>query len=186
VAAGLLYDPAVTDDPAGFPRTDDVPAAFDERTVLTTMLDYARDTVHVKCAGLSEEDAHRAPLPGSPLMTIAAVVSHLRWVEYYWFDVVLLAKSDQAPWTDDDPDREMRIAADVPLAQLLAEYSVGCGGYRELVAGLSLDTESRGSLSWRTEPLTLRWILQHLIEETARHNGHLDILREMADGVTGS
>jgi uncharacterized damage-inducible protein DinB len=176
----------VTDNLAGFTRTDDVPAAFDERTVLTTMLDYARDTVHVKCASLSEEDAHRAPLPGSPLMTIAAVVSHLRWVEYYWFDVVLLARSDQAPWTDDDPDREMRIAADIPLAQLLAEYSVSCGGYRELVAGLSLDTESRASLSWRTEPLTLRWILQHLVEETARHNGHLDILREMADGVTGS
>ena len=95
----------MTDNPVGFTRTDDVPAAFDERTVLTTMLDYARDTVHVKCAGLSEEDAHRAPLPGSPLMTIAAVVSHLRWVEYYWFDVVLLAKSDQAPWTDDARER---------------------------------------------------------------------------------
>jgi len=176
----------VTNDQAGFTRTDDVPTAFEERTLLTTLLDYARDTVHVKCAGLSEEDAHRAPLPGSPLMTIAAVVSHLRWVEYYWFDVVLLAKSDQAPWSDDDPDREMRIAADIPQAQMLAEYSIGCGGYRELVAGLSLDTESRGSLSWRAEPLTLRWILQHLIEETARHNGHLDILREMADGVTGS
>ena len=87
----------MTDDLAGFTRTDDVPAAFDERTVLTTMLDYARDTVRVKCAGLSEEDAHRAPLPGSPLMTIAGVVSHLRWVEYYWFDVILLAKSDEAP-----------------------------------------------------------------------------------------
>ena len=152
----------MTDDPAGFTRTDDVPAAFDERTVLTTMLDYARDTVHVKCAGLSEEDAHRAPLPGSPLM------------------------SDQAPWTDDDPDREMRIAAGIPLTQLLAEYRDSCAGYRELAAGLDLDTESRGSLSWRTEPLTLRWILHHLVEETARHNGHLDILREMADGVTGS
>jgi uncharacterized damage-inducible protein DinB len=177
---------AVTDEPAAFTRTDDVPAAFDERTVLTTMLDYARDTVHVKCAGLSEEGAHRAPLPGSPLTTIAGLVSHLRWVEYYWFDVVLLAKSDEAPWTDDDPDREMRIAAEVPLAQLLAEYSGSCAGYRELAAGLSLDTESRGTLSWRTEPLTLRWILHHLVEETARHNGHLDILREMADGVTGS
>ena len=48
-----------------------------------------------------------------------------------------------------------------------------------------LDTASRGTLSWRAEPVTLRWVLLHLIEETARHNGHIDILREMADGVTG-
>jgi uncharacterized damage-inducible protein DinB len=184
-AAALLYAPPVTSS-GGFTRTDDVPAAFDERTVLTTMLDYVRDTVHVKCTGVTEEDAHRAPLPGSPLTTIAGLVSHLRWVEYYWFDVVLLAKSDTAPWTDEDPDREMRIAAGIPLEQLLAEYRASCAGYRELVAGLELDAGSRGPLSWRAEPLTLRWILNHLIEETARHNGHLDILREMADGVTGS
>jgi hypothetical protein len=50
---------------------------------------------------------------------------------------------------------------------------------------LDLDTESRGVLSWRTEPVTLRWILIHLTEETARHNGHIDILRELADGWRG-
>ena len=55
-----------------------------------------------------------------------------------------------------------------------------------MVASLDLDTPSRGKLAWRTEPVTLRWILFHLTEETARHNGHIDILREMADGVTGS
>ena len=54
-------------------RTDDIPASWDERTILTTFLDYARDTVHAKCAGLSDADARRAPLPGSPLAaTIAA------------------------------------------------------------------------------------------------------------------
>jgi uncharacterized protein DUF664 len=70
-------------------RTDDVPASWDERTVLTTMLAYVRDTVHVKCAGLSDEQARRAPLPGSPLTSISSLVSHLRWVEYYWIRVVL-------------------------------------------------------------------------------------------------
>jgi hypothetical protein len=54
------------------------------------------------------------------------------------------------------------------------------------VAALDLDTPSRGVLGWRTEPFTLRWILFHLTEETARHNGHIDILRELADGVRGS
>lgn len=168
------------------PRTDDVPSSFDERTILTTFLDYARDTVHAKCAGLSDEDARRAPLRGSPLTTIAGLVSHLRWVEYHWLEVTLLGGADHHPSTDDDPDREMRIALDIPLAELLDDYRSACARHRELVAGLDLDTLSRGRLHWRSEPLTLRWILFHLVEETARHNGHIDILREMADGVTGS
>jgi Protein of unknown function (DUF664) len=58
--------------------------------------------------------------------------------------------------------------------------------HRDLVAALDLDTPSRGALEWRAEPVPLRWILFHLTEETARHNGHLDILRELADGVRGS
>lgn len=166
-------------------RTDDVPPRWDERTILTNFLDYARDTVHAKCAGISEADARRAPLPGSPLMTIAGLVNHLRWVETDWFEVRLLGGEDRGPWTDDDPDREMRIAVDTPIAQLLAEYRAGCERYSELVASLDLDTLSKGELGWRTEPVTLRWILFHLVEETSRHNGHIDILREMADGVTG-
>jgi uncharacterized damage-inducible protein DinB len=166
-------------------RTDDIPASFDERTVLTTMLDYVRDTVHVKCAGLTDEQARRAPLPGSPLTTISSLVSHLRWVEYYWIRVVLLGEENHTPSTEDDPDREMRVALDIPITRLLAEYRASCGQLAQLVAALDLDTLSRGTLSWREEPVTLRWVLFHLIEETARHNGHIDILREMADGVTG-
>jgi len=166
-------------------RTDDIPGRWDERAVLTTMLDYVRDTVHVKCAGLSDEQARRAPLPGSPLTNISSLVSHLRWVEYYWIRVVLLGEEDRAPITEQDPDAEMRLGLDVPIARLLAEYRASCGQLRELVAPLDLDTQSRGTLSWRREPVTLRWVLMHLIEETARHNGHIDILREMADGVTG-
>jgi uncharacterized damage-inducible protein DinB len=169
--------------PAG--RTDDIPAAFGERAVLTTMLDYARDTVHAKCAGLSEADARRAPLPGSPLMTVSGLVSHLRWVESWWIEAVLLGRAIETPSTDDDPDREFRIAVDVSLAGLLAEYRAACARHRDLVAALDLDTPSVGELDWRDEPVTLRWVLFHLVEETARHNGHIDILREMADGQTG-
>ena len=172
--------------PAPVGRADDIPSSWDERTVLTTFLDYARDTVHAKCAGLSDADARRAPLPGSPLMTISGLVSHLRWVEAGWIERTMLGGTVNAPWTDDDPDREFRIAVEVPLAQLLAEYRAACALHRDLVAALDLDTPSRGVLDWRTEPVTLRWILFHLTEETARHNGHIDILRELADGVRGS
>ena len=71
-------------------RTDDVPSAWDERSTLLTMLDYTRDTVHAKCAGLSDADARRAPLPGSPLMTVSGLVSHLRWVESGWIEEHML------------------------------------------------------------------------------------------------
>lgn len=165
-------------------RTD-IPIAWDERTMLTTFLDYARATVHVKCEGLSDRDARRAPLPTSPLMTISGLVNHLRWVEYSWFQVRLLGEEDHGPWTDDDPDREMRIAVDFPIAQLLDEYEAQCARYRDVAAALDLDTQSTWTTRSTGETVTLRWILFHLIEETARHNGHIDILREMADGVTG-
>ncbi len=164
-------------------RTD-VPVAWDERTMLNTLLDYARATVHAKCAGITDEDARRAPLPGSPLTTISGLVSHLRWVEYGWFEVNLLGAEYHGPCTKEDPDREMRIAVGIPIAQLLAEYESACARYRELAASLDLDTKSKATLGG--EPFTLRYLLLHLIEETARHNGHIDILREMADGVTGA
>jgi uncharacterized damage-inducible protein DinB len=166
-------------------RTDDIPPRWDERTVLTTFLDYARDTVHAKCTGLPDADARRAPLPGSPLMTISGLVSHLRWVESSWIEATLLGGAIDAPWTDADPDREFRIAVEVPLSQLLAEYRAACARHRDLVASLDLNAPSKGDLGWRTEPVTLRWILFHLTEETARHNGHIDILRELADGARG-
>jgi uncharacterized damage-inducible protein DinB len=167
-------------------RPDDIPARWDERTILTTFLDYARGTVHAKCEGLTDANARRAPLPDSPLMTVAGIVSHLRWVESSWIEKTLLGGTIDAPWTDEDPDREFRIAAEVPLAQLLDDYQAACARHRDLVASLPLDTPSRGALSWQDEPVTLRWILFHLTEETARHNGHIDILRELADGRRGS
>jgi len=179
----MTYESASQSISAG--RTDDIPSNWDERTILTTFLDYARDTVHAKCAGLSDAGARRAPLPGSPLMTISGVVNHLRWVESSWIEATLLGRTIDTPSTDDDPDREFRIALEVPLTQLLAEYRAVCARHRDLVASLDLDTPSRGTLTWRTEPLTLRWILFHLTEETARHNGHIDILRELADGTRG-
>jgi uncharacterized damage-inducible protein DinB len=165
-------------------RTD-MPAQWDERSTLTAMLDYARATVRAKCEGITEDDARGAPLPTSPLMTVSGLVNHLRWVETSWFEVVLLGREDHGPWTEQEPDREMSLALDVPLARLLDEYDAQSARYRELVAGLDLDTRSQRTMrDGRT--VTLRFVLLHLIEETARHNGHLDILRELADGVTGS
>jgi len=172
--------------PAMTERTD-TPPSWDERTQLTTFLDYARATARAKCDGLSAEDARRAPLPGSPLMTACGLISHLRWVEHYWLDVVLLGRPLEGPLadaTDDDPDPEMRTAVDVPLPRLLDEYEEQSVRLRRVVAEHDLDTPAKQPHSDGRHP-DLRWILLHLLEEISRHNGHLDILRELLDGRTG-
>jgi uncharacterized damage-inducible protein DinB len=164
-------------------RTD-LPASFDERALLTTMLDFARATVHAKCAEVTAADARSAPLPTSPLMTLSGIVNHLRWVENWWFEVVFQDLPNLAPWTEDDIDREWRIAVDTPIEDLLAEYEGQCASNRELVARLDLGTEAKVTVR-DGQTVTLGWILLHMIEETARHNGHLDVLRELADGTVG-
>ncbi|WP_033222560.1 DinB family protein [Streptomyces virginiae] len=164
---------------------DDTPPAWDERTQLTTFLDYARATARAKCQGVCAQDAHKALLPSSPLMTMSGLINHLRWVEYYWFQVVFLGEADEGPWTEEDPDREMRIAVDFPLSQLVDEYADQSARYRELVAGQALDAKAERAVRDGLH-VDLRWILLHLTEETARHNRHLDILRELLDGTTGT
>lgn len=165
-------------------RTD-MPAAPDERAHLATFLDYVRDTAIAKCEGLSAEDARKAPLPHSPLMTAAGLLSHLRWVEHYWLEAVFLGEEDRTPWTREDPDREMRIALDIPLPRLVAEYREQSDRLRAVVAAHDLEAEARRPVRDGVH-VTLRWILLHLIEETARHNGHLDAIRELTDGTTGT
>lgn len=162
------------------------PLTADERTQLTGWLDHLRSLVRTKCEGLSEADAHRKVLPTSPLMTVAGLVAHLRWVEYSWFTENLLGTPDegQTPWTEGGhPDAEM-IVDDVPLARLLDEYDAECARSNDIVAGFSLDDVERAVVR-DTGAASTRYILCHMIEETARHLGHLDIIRELLDGATG-
>ena len=160
-----------------------VPYAADERTMLLSWLGWHRATVFAKTEGLAEDLAHRPLLASSPVMTIAGLVSHLYWVERSWIEHTLLGGPDEQPWTEEDPDKDFRAADGRPLSELLAAYERQCASNDEVLATMSLDAES--ALGLRRGRVTLRWIITHLIEETARHNGHIDILREMLDGVTG-
>jgi Protein of unknown function (DUF664) len=163
-----------------------VPSAWDDRSVLGSVLDYSRATVRAKCEGVSEADARATPLVTSPLMSLCGLVSHLRWVEGYWFDHMLLGRPDEGPWTDDDPDGDLRLGFETPMARLLDEYETQCAHSRAVVAALDLDAAAARPLEHMpgTTP-TLRWILTEMILETSRHVGHIDLLRELADGVTG-
>ena len=151
--------------------------------MLTGWLDWQRATVAMKCENVSEADARRALLPSSPTMTIAGVVAHLRWVEHGWFEVGFLGEPDLGPSTDDDPHAGWRVDG-VSLARLIDEYDVQCARSREIVAAHDLD-ELEAFAPPGLDLVSLRWILGHMVEETARHLGHLDALRELTDGVTG-
>jgi hypothetical protein len=161
------------------------PLTADERGQLIGWLDLQRSFVRMKCEGLSEEDAHRKVLPTSPLTTPAGLVSHLRWVEFSWFQGGMVGVSDtgQTAWTEGGhPDAEMFVD-DVPLAQLLDEYDEECARSNAVIADLPLDAVEKGRPE--DKAASLRYVLCHMIEETARHLGHLDIIRELLDGRTG-
>lgn len=156
----------------------------DERTQLTGWLDMQRSVVHWKCEGLSAEGAHRAVLPGSPLMTMAGVVSHMRWVEHLWFEIVLMGRAEEGPWFEEGPeDADMRVAG-VSLDRLLSEYAQQCAVSDAIIADHALDDVARRPGPSGAAP-SLRWILFHMIEETARHAGHMDAMRELIDGGRG-
>ncbi|OEU87399.1 mini-circle protein [Streptomyces abyssalis] len=160
------------------------PFDADERTQLVGYLDLQRAIVRWKCEGLSEADAHCSVLPGSPYMTMAGVVSHMRWVEHCWFEVLLLGRPAVGPQFEDGPEAADMMVEGVPLAQLLGEYERQCEVSNEITASHGLDDVGKHP-GYNADRTSLRWILLHMIEETARHAGHADIIRELVDGRKG-
>lgn len=162
----------------------------DELTMLTQFLDYHRATLAQKAGGLDRTQmATRLPTSG---LTLAGLIKHAALNEDHWFGVVLLGRPQSEPWAsvpwDDDPDWEFRTAVDDDPADLLALYAETCARSRaniaEAAANGGLDGLSEVH-SRRGQRFSLRWILLHMIEEVARHNGHADLLREAVDGTVG-
>ena len=143
-----------------------------------------RAIIHWKCEGLSDADAHRSVLPASPLMTMAGIVSHLRWVEHCWFEVLFLGGPAEGPQFEDGPQDADMMVEGVPLARLLDEYAAQCAVSDKIVAAHSLDDVGRHP-DFRSAAASLRWMLIHMVEETARHAGHADVIRELLDGRKG-
>jgi hypothetical protein len=159
-------------------RTEPPPSASEKET-LEAFLDYHRQTVVVKCAGLTEEELRRPMVVSGTSML--GVVKHLGFNERWWFQEVFAAQDAEFPWNEDDPDAEFRIEEHETAESVFDFYMQECDKSRAIVAGANLDDIAGNSKSARS----LRWIVFHMLEETARHNGHLDILREMIDGTTG-
>lgn len=166
-------------------RRSDGPMTGSERAVLDHWLDLYRDTVLLKIAGLEADQLARRALPPSSLSLIG-VVRHLTEVEAYWLRVVLLDEQDVPDYycTPDNPDGDFDDVEPTTATSDVAAYRDEVQRTRaRATAWTDLDTPVRGLR--KGNPVNLRWVLVHLIEEYARHLGHMDLLREALDGRTG-
>ncbi|MFE7531750.1 DinB family protein [Kitasatospora sp. NPDC057542] len=165
------------------PRVDP-PMTADEAVTLTAFLDYHRGTLALKCEGLTDDQLRLRSVPPSNL-SLLGLVRHMAEVEQYWFQSVLLGQEITVGhfWTKENEDGDFDDIDTADVAADFATWHAEVEAARRAAAGLPLDTV--GKKLRRGEPVTLRWILTHMIEEYARHNGHADLLRESVDGSTG-
>lgn len=155
----------------------DATSARDEE--LIGFLEWFRVVARKKLEGLSDEDAVRVTTPSG--MHILGTIKHLGWVEDNWFQFVFF---DRRP-----PDRDQPHSFDLDpgdtVASVLADYDAACERSRATIAEASSLDQTSVREHWFFKTVTLHWIVVHMIEETARHAGHLDLLRELTDGTTG-
>jgi hypothetical protein len=151
----------------------------DERTSLDTWLDYHRQTLLKKCAGLTPEQLTERSCPPSPL-SLLGLVRHMTIVESWFHSFDDLPRLDLY-CTDENPDGDFALVDPASADEDLAAFLASTSRSRAAVADRGLDE----LLPKSREAISLRWVYQHMIEEYARHNGHADLLRERIDGVTG-
>jgi len=168
------------------------PQGARESATLLGFLDYQRATLEWKCRGLSDDQLQVALPPTT--MTLGALLKHLAYVEDYWFTEVIGGEPAPEPWasadTATDPDWEWHSAADDSGDELRALWAERVARSRSVVEsqltrgeGPALD-ETHSAWGGQGK-VSLRWVLVHMIEEYARHNGHADLIRESIDGQTG-
>lgn len=160
--------------------TPRVPYDADEKTTLWATLDSYRDTVLWKLEGLDDEQLSR-PMTASGTNLIG-LVKHLATAEYGWFCETFGRETEPLPDIDTDPEADMRLAPGETAADAVAFYGRARTAADTVIGELGL--EDTGT-SWSGNRVTLRWVLVHMVEEVARHAGHMDICRELIDGATG-
>ena len=173
-------------------RTDP-PLTGTEAEILVAFLDYHRDTLRVKSEGLDAHQLHQRLAPSS--LTLGGLVKHMAYVEDWWFNQVFADNAAPEPWAsvdwNADGDWEFNSAAQDTPDQLrsLLDEAVAVSDrilHEALATNEGLDAVAqRASRRDPSRSISLRWIVVHMIEEYARHNGHADLLRESVDGQVG-
>ncbi len=167
------------------------PVDAGEAATLLGFLDYQRATLAWKCSGL--DAAGLRATTAASTMTLGGILKHMALVEHGWFSRSLHGRDYAPPWDavdwEADPDWEWRTAAEDSPEELFALWRRAVDQSRAEVAQVLASDDGLARPAKRTWPdgraPSLRWILCHMIEEYARHNGHADLLRESVDGETG-
>ena len=166
------------------------PVASDEASTLLGFLEFQRATLEWKCRELGSADLQKKI--ASSTMTLGGILKHMAYVENHWFSDWLFDREKLSPWREvdwsKDRDWDWNSAAQDSPEKLFAFWHGACDLSRSLVASV-LSSAGLDQLAKRKWPdgnsPSLRWILVHMIEEYARHNGHADLIRESIDGQVG-
>jgi uncharacterized damage-inducible protein DinB len=157
-----------------------VPFTGGEKESLHVSLDRHRDVVLWKVEGLDDGQLRRRMTPSGT--SLLGLVKHLASVEYGWFCETFGRESEAIPFDENDPEADMRAEPHETTAELLDYYRRARAAADQVIDELSLDDVGT---AWFGDTVSMRWVLIHMLEETARHAGHMDILRELIDGATG-
>lgn len=165
-----------------------IPKVAGELEMLVAFLDYQRAVMIDKASGLTQEQWGQRLEPST--MTLGGMIYHLTVVEESWFVDVFAGEGLGEPWAsvdwEADRDWEWNVAPTMDPEVVVDAYRQAIKRSNEIVAAAtSLDQLSVKKHSKSDEPWSLRWILVHMIEESARHAGHADLIRESIDGEVG-
>ncbi len=151
-----------------------------EKESLQGFLDKQREVMLWKLEGLSDTDLRRPMTPSGT--NLLGMVKHLAAVEYGWFCSTFGRETEPLPFDEDDEDADLRVEPHETTEDIVAFYDRARAAADRVIADVDLDDTGT---AWTGAAVSLRWVLLHLIEETARHAGHADIVRELIDGTTG-
>jgi uncharacterized damage-inducible protein DinB len=160
--------------------TQRVPFTGGEKESLHASLNRHRDAVVWKLDGLDDEALRRDMTPSGT--NLLGLVKHLAAVEYGWFCETFGRPTEPLPFDEDDENADLRVEQDESTADILAFYERARAAADQVIDELDVDDEGT---AWFGDAVSLRWVLIHMIEETARHAGHVDVVRELIDGTTG-
>ena len=157
-----------------------VPFTGAEKESLHASLDRHRDVVLWKLERLDDDELRRPMTPSGT--NLLGLVKHLASVEFGWFCETFGRPSDAIAFNEDDPNADMRAEPHETTAEIVDYYRRARTAADRVIGEVEL--EELGT-AWYGDAVSMRWVLIHMVEETARHAGHMDILRELIDGATG-